>query len=59
MEVWTADVSDAFDFQHSQKALDFIKKHQLNCVQLVIKFPDPSADVTVRLPHTELEPAYA
>jgi hypothetical protein len=58
MDVWTENVVEAFDFQHSQRALDFIRKHNLRFVQLVVSFPDPSSDVTVRLPSTEVEPAH-
>jgi hypothetical protein len=55
MDVWTENVQEAFDFQHSQRALDFIYRHKLTFVQLVVSFPDPNSDVTVRLPHTERE----
>ena len=53
MNVWTENILEAFDFQHSQRALDFIQKHRLQDVQLVVKFGDPQSDVVVRLPHTE------
>ena len=55
MDVWTDNMQEAFDFQHSQRALDFIYRHKLTFVQLVVAFPDPNSDVTVRLPHTERE----
>jgi hypothetical protein len=55
MDVWTDNVQEAFDFQHSQRALDFIYRHKLTFVQLVVSFPDPNSDVTVRLPFTERE----
>ncbi len=53
MNVWTQHTYEAFDFQHTQRALDFIQKHGLRDVQLVVKFGDSQADVVVRLPHTE------
>ena len=56
MDVWTDNVQEAFDFQHSQRALDFIRKHHVSFVQLVVSFPEPNSDVTVRLPFTEVEP---
>jgi len=55
MDVWTDNAQEAFDFQHSQRALDFIYRHKLTFVQLVVCFPDPNSDVTVRLLHTERE----
>ena len=55
MDVWTDNVQEAFDFQHSQRALDFIRRHHLSFVQLVVAFPDANSDVTVRLPFTEQE----
>jgi hypothetical protein len=57
MDVWTDNKQEAFDFQHTQRALDFIYRHKLTFVQLVVAFPDPNSDVTVRLPHTERERA--
>lgn len=56
-DMWTENVGEAFDFQHSQRALDFIRKHNLHFVQLVVSFPDPNSDVTVRLPFTEVQAA--
>lgn len=57
IDAWTENAAEAFDFQHSRRALDFIRKHNLRFVQLVVCFPDPDSDVTVRLPFTEIESA--
>jgi len=39
-----------FDFRHSRQALDFVYKHKLHDVQLVVKFQDPDWDEVVPLP---------
>jgi hypothetical protein len=49
-DVWTSNPHAAFDFQHSERALDFITKQSLQNVQLVVKFADPQWDEVVPLP---------
>lgn len=46
---WTDSAREAFDFQHSQRAIDFAAANRLEAVQLVIRFPDDDA-VSVPLP---------
>jgi len=41
---WTANPQDGFDFQHSQKAVDFAHQHALNGVQIAVKFIDSQFD---------------
>jgi hypothetical protein len=40
-DVWTADPDAARDFQRSQDLYDFVSEHQLQDVQLVVKFSSP------------------
>ncbi len=47
---WTANPHDAHDFQHSQRALDFAKQHNLQGVQLVVKFVESQFDEVFPIP---------
>jgi len=47
---WTANPYDAFDFQHSQKAIDFARDHRLSGVQIAVKFIDSEFDEVAALP---------
>jgi hypothetical protein len=54
---WTANPSEAFDFQHSRRATDFAHQNGLSGVQIAIRFFDSSADEIFPLisaPATEL-----
>ncbi len=57
MNVWTDNPYLAFDFVHSQRAIDFVRMHHVQNVQLVVKFFDPRWDEIVPLP--EFQPAVA
>jgi len=48
--VWTADLQAAFDFERTAKAIEFAHAHDLNDVQLVVKFADSECDEVVPLP---------
>ena len=47
---WTANPYEAFDFEHSQRAIDFAASQQLSGVQIVVKFVDGQFDEVVPLP---------
>jgi hypothetical protein len=47
---WTSNHYEALDFQHSQRALDFARDHNIVGVQIVVKFVDPQLDDVVPLP---------
>lgn len=47
---WTANVYEAFDFQHSQRAIDFAYEHGLAGVQIAVRFMDSEYDEVVPLP---------
>ena len=47
---WTANPYDAFDFQHSQKAINFARDHGLTGVQIAVKFFDSEFDEVAPLP---------
>jgi len=53
--VWTSDVSTAFDFERTGRAIDFVNAHDLNDVQLFIKFADAEFDQVVVLPKRACE----
>ena len=40
-DVWTADPDAALDFQRSQDLYDYVDEHQLEGMQLVVKFSNP------------------
>ena len=50
---WTANPLDAFDFQHSQRAIDFAQEHCLTAVQIAVKFIDAEFDEVFPLPATQ------
>jgi aryl-alcohol dehydrogenase-like predicted oxidoreductase len=47
---WTASPLDAFDFQHSQRAIDFARQHGLSAVQIAVKFVDSECDEVFPIP---------
>ena len=47
---WTANAYEAFDFQHSQRAIEFAEDNQLQGVQILVKFIDSQFDEAVPLP---------
>jgi hypothetical protein len=47
---WTASPFEAFDFQHSQLAIDFAREHNIDGVQIAVTFEDPQFDEVVPLP---------
>jgi aryl-alcohol dehydrogenase-like predicted oxidoreductase len=47
---WTANPLEAYDFQHSQRAIDFARDHGLTAVQIAVKFVDAQFDEVFPLP---------
>lgn len=47
---WTANPYEAFDFEHSQRAIDFAGENKLQGVQILVKFIDSQFDEAVQLP---------
>ena len=47
---WTQYPNEGFDFQHSQKAIDFASQHRLQGVQIAVNFIDSDCDEIVPLP---------
>jgi hypothetical protein len=47
---WTANVQEGFDFQHSQKAINFACEHALKGVQIAVRFTDSEFDEVAPLP---------
>lgn len=41
---WTPNPHDAFDFQHSQRAIEFAHQHGLTAVQIAVKFIESEFD---------------
>ena len=54
---WTANPFEAFDFQHSQKAIDFAREHRIPGVQIAVKFIDSQFDEIFPLP--AMDPSFA
>ena len=48
--VWTAKPGLAYDFRHSDRALDFARANELTEVQLVVRFEDSQWDNIVPVP---------
>jgi len=47
---WTPHPVEAYDFQHSQRAIDFARAHGLSSVQIAVKFIDAQFDEVFPLP---------
>ena len=47
---WTANPYDAFDFQHSQRAIDLAQDQGLTGVQIAVRFNDSEFDEIAPLP---------
>jgi len=54
---WTDNPFEAFDFQHSQKAIDFAQEHGIAGVQIAVKFIDSQFDEIFPLP--AMAPSFA
>jgi hypothetical protein len=48
-DVWTANPDTAFDFQHAKWLREFVAKHHLHEVQMVVKFNNPDTCEVVSL----------
>jgi hypothetical protein len=49
---WTANPYEAFDFEHSQRAVEFAEQNNLHGVQILVKFIDSQFDEAVPMPHS-------
>ena len=47
---WTMNPLEACNFQHSQRAIDFVNEHGLTGVQIAVKFSDSQYDEVFPLP---------
>ncbi len=47
---WTANPYEAFDFQHSQRAIDLARDQGLSGVQIAVRFNDSEIDEVAPLP---------
>ena len=47
---WSSNPYEALDFQHSQRAIDFARTHQLTGVQIAVRFLDTDYDEIAPLP---------
>jgi hypothetical protein len=50
---WTANPLEGFDFQHSQRAIDFAREHGISGVQIAVKFNESEFDEVVPLPQAQ------
>jgi len=50
---WTANSLEGYDFQHSQRAIDFAREHGISGVQIAVKFLDGQFDEVFPLPSSE------
>jgi lipid II:glycine glycyltransferase (peptidoglycan interpeptide bridge formation enzyme) len=54
VDTWTKNHSEAHNFLHSQKAIEFAHQHGLMDVYVTVKFQGGEADVAVPLPDQAL-----
>ncbi len=55
---WTANPFEAYDFQHSQRAIDFAREHSITGVEIAVKFADSDFEETFAIPVSIAEPAH-
>lgn len=56
---WTADLREAYDFQHSQRAIGFAREHSITGVEIAVKFVDNQFEETFAIPVHLAEPTHA
>lgn len=56
---WTANPLEAYDFQHSQRAINFAREHALSGVQIAVRFSDSQFDEVFPLPSAATVPAHS
>lgn len=54
---WTANPLEGYDFQHSQRAIDFAREHALSGIQIAVKFTESQYDEVFPLPGVPAHPA--
>lgn len=47
---WTANPLEAYDFHHSQRAIDFARDHSITGVQIAVKFLKEEFDEVLAIP---------
>ena len=55
---WTANPFEAYDFQHSQRAIDFAREHSITGVEIAVKFANSDLEETFAIPVSIAEPAH-
>jgi aryl-alcohol dehydrogenase-like predicted oxidoreductase len=55
--IWTRNAFEARDFEHSQKAVEFAREHNLSDVQIAVKFIDSQHDIVAPLPTVQTHAA--
>jgi hypothetical protein len=50
---WTSNPDEAFDFEHSQRAIDFSRLYNLTDTQIAVKFIDSEFDTTFPMPEAQ------
>ena len=53
---WTANPLEAYDFRHSQRAIDFARDHSITGVEIAIKFRSMEGEETFAIPVHATEP---
>lgn len=53
---WTADSRQAYDFRHSQRAIDFAREHSVTGVEIAVKFMDSEVAETFAIPIHQAQP---
>jgi hypothetical protein len=59
MDAWTRHDAEAYNFGHSQKAIDFAHDYDLRDVYVTVKFSDNDPGVSVPVPLKSLLPPRA
>jgi hypothetical protein len=54
VDAWTKSDAEAYNFVHSQRAIDFAHEHDLTDVYVTVQFIGGDPDVSVPVPHKSL-----
>ena len=56
---WTANPLEAYDFRHSQRAIEFAREHAVTGVEIAVKFAASELEETFAIPVHVAQPLHA
>ena len=53
-EKWTADDTEAYDFQETNLALDAVQERRLHRIEVLMRFENPAFEIPLKVVNAEL-----